>query len=199
VKKNKTRTVNPDVAGSGLIPAKRSKFCVSLLAFFHSCLPPSLLILELNQQVTEVREVEYALNSKLTPGKNYSKDVALRKWLFEKLEGLSKSDLARLDLLRSTDDRTNVTQEKIVFMAQASTNPDGRYWPENKRKKEIECMKKIKDSHRNGAPDAKFKVGFVLPSRGFGESTTRMTVTIRQVMYAHIMHIFESAPYESLS
>jgi hypothetical protein len=55
--------------------------------------------------VTEVREIEYALNSKLMPWKNYTEDVALRKWLFEKLEGLSKSDLARLDLLRSTDDR----------------------------------------------------------------------------------------------
>ena len=146
-----------------------------------------------------MREVEYALNSKPTPGKNYSEDVALRKWLFQKLEGLSKSDLARLDLLRSTDDRTNVTQEKIIFMAQTSTNTDGRYWPENKRRKEIECMKKIKDSYRNGAPDAKFKVGFVLPSRGVGESTTRMTVTTRQVIYAHIMHIFESAPYGSLT
>jgi len=146
--------------------------------------------------VTEVREIEYALNSKLMPWKKYTEDVALRKWLFEKLEGLSKSDLARLDLLRSTDDRTHVTQEKIVFIAQKYTSPDGRYWPENKRKKEIECMEKIKNSYRNGAPDAKFKVGFVLPSQGAGKSTTRMTVTTRQVIYAPVMQVYESAPYE---
>jgi len=132
-----------------------------------------------------VSETQYALNSADTLPKKDSSERLHRKWLFEHLEGLSEDELAALDLERGT----RVQQSHIEVLGWGSNVIDVKS-KEVELKKEKAMEDKIKMAYKDGAMGR--KVGFILPSAATGESTTRLSVKIRQGTVYHAVVRYRS-------
>ena len=124
-------------------------------------------LINLLLQVTQVRECEYALNGITAAGaQKDASDCRLRKYLLDTLEGSSE--------LRKWYDLT----ESDVKIREKDM-------PQTERDEEEFILQSVKDACKHGSPDSEEKgLGFMLPSAGEGESTTKIAVKARLVCFS---------------
>jgi ATPase subunit of ABC transporter with duplicated ATPase domains len=135
-------------------------------------------LINLLLQVTQATEAEYGLNGVTAGGAaKDTNDIRLRTYLFHTLEGSLE--------LRKCADQFSVTEKDIVdnikIQEKHGLAANHMYMPKEERDKEEIILRKIKDARLGTAPNGDEKCGFMLPSAGGGESTTKIAIKARRV------------------
>ena len=131
-------------------------------------------LINLLLQVTQATEAEYGLNGVTAGGAaKDTNDIRLRTYLLHTLEGSLE--------LRKCADQFSVTEKDIKIQEKHGLAANHMYMQKEERDKEESILRKIKDARLGTPPNRDEKCGFMLPSAGGGESTTKIAIKARRV------------------